>query len=124
MKKTVFAALAAMAMLSACAKGTEGKDADGNCTQTTISAYNSILHDVRMYDSTGDTDYLIGIKNNCADVKSLIGNGSCKAKNLKTEETMSISYEEIRKVCEAAGGLLEKSSANKNESDTAADEKE
>ncbi len=102
---SVFSLITLSMALGACSQ-TKGVDAGGNCKSETVSAYNDINHKARMYNITLDRDYLIGTQNACNEFKNLIGGSSCKAEDLKTGSTTTISASTVDAVCNEVNDKL------------------
>jgi hypothetical protein len=88
-------------------------DADGNCTQQTISAHNEIWNKAEMFDTTKDQSHLEGAQKACNEFNALIGSSSCRAKNVKTGAEMTLSKETNAPLCSEVNALLNPPSKTK-----------
>ncbi len=79
-----------------------GIDNNGNCTQETVDAMNSIIEHIQTYDQTKDKKYYNDVKASCDRLQSLIGAYSCQAINKSTQKEEKASYEDYGKICEEA----------------------
>lgn len=77
-------------------------DNDGNCNSETVNTYNDVLNKSDLFVINKDIEYLKGVDNSCKKFQSLMGSSTCKAKNIKTNETTEVNSTSLKKICEVA----------------------
>jgi hypothetical protein len=96
MKVQTITIFLAMSLLVGCSKdsGDDAVDADGNCTQQTLNAFNELSRNAK-------SGSLQATYNSCQQVQSLLGSGkSCTAYSIDKGYDVTVSYSEISSACE------------------------
>lgn len=92
--------------LVACGKDSDdSKDSSRNCSYATVSAYNDVFHQARMYDISRNSSYLYSIRSACSRYKSFVGAGACNAKDMRTGAVKTVTAASVDSVCEPANRI-------------------
>jgi hypothetical protein len=109
-------ALIAGLVLSGCSSDSGGSkssaESDGACSEATVAAYNDLLGKARSFSISSSRSDLEELNRSCSRFSASIGGGACKAKNLSTGETASVSYNDVKSMCDQAAAALNSSSGN------------
>lgn len=79
---------------------TKGADADGYCTQETISYFNNIKVELDRFISTKDKVYLRSAQMLCIHLKDILSDNTCIAMDIKNRTNEKVGYFRVQNICE------------------------
>ena len=84
-----------------------GIDIYGGCTKEAVHAFKTVANKSEVLEAEGSVENAQSVKAACANLKSLVGEESCRGVNKVTLKSIKVSFESVRLLCEDADQLLE-----------------